>query len=555
MSEEQNIKYSIGMVKVFDNLSYAASNELGEEDIVYASIAAMSLFYMLESENIIEKKSTKSKKNIDVTSKINDTALQSIVLKIAEKEGNGYRIGELYEENIPSIFALIKNKFAHGDYVIDVGERLVNMDIKGKKVSLPVEKLIEVVYSQIKAMVNYPKTKKMHKMFFIPPKETKKINNIEDIKDTLKDIIIRSYSIYNSKEELSLKDEIYFRKLMNEMSNNVQQGLEISSFYNKGIDYYKEKGIKFKYEERTLTKEQIDSLAETFKNFEQFFTVDPNQQIGLLSRVYLKAAFPEENNFSLLTGISSLLIILESMLKQKKYKIEEIDIDADPSIVHSAMDVTMISILAIFNSMYIVPFDGKYGQKNDTNLGDRIDYEKFNFGDITPKKIDSVPKSFKSTKKIITKTNEELKALLENYNKLLDAYIVAKNSNEQVDNIYQEIITTREKMAKLIPNYKEKINKYNDIANDYNEHKKYYYNVAMIEGIRNAISHGNVSIVLNDVTNPILVFKDLYGGKIEFELEIEYEKLREFALDNYKYMLDFYKTIILDSNKELVKSK
>jgi hypothetical protein len=77
-------------------------------------------------------------------------------------------------------------------------------------------------------------------------------------------------------------------------------------------------------------------------------------------------------------------------------------------------------------------------------------------------------------------------------------------------------------------------NYYNDVKQDYINNSNYFRNKAIIEGIRNAISHGNVTIensgIIYNISDAILKFSDYYEGKLCFELEIsvyEFESLFE----------------------------
>ena len=91
--------------------------------------------------------------------------------------------------------------------------------------------------------------------------------------------------------------------------------------------------------------------------------------------------------------------------------------------------------------------------------------------------------------------------------------------------------------------------KKNELKNKLSEKKKHlsnlksYYlnninhikNRAIIEGIRNAIAHGNYKIDLN-FGDYILIFTDLYEGKVTFEAKIP--------------LLDFIKTV--ESNTSVI---
>ena len=117
----------------------------------------------------------------------------------------------------------------------------------------------------------------------------------------------------------------------------------------------------------------------------------------------------------------------------------------------------------------------------------------------------------------------EIKKKKENAYKSLE--IVTSNGNTIAVNRIQESINRLDSI--LIGLCSEFIileKRYNQINEDYRVNKKYFENRAIIEGIRNAIAHGNICIKrfenIKDIDDTIINFQDIYEGKVVFDLDV-----------------------------------
>ena len=82
-----------------------------------------------------------------------------------------------------------------------------------------------------------------------------------------------------------------------------------------------------------------------------------------------------------------------------------------------------------------------------------------------------------------------------------------------------------------------------DIMNNYyNNNLTYLTNLAIITGIRNSISHGHVETILGkDFSSSKIIFKDIYEGKITFELTITLQDFLDFLDSSFKEVINFIK--------------
>ena len=78
------------------------------------------------------------------------------------------------------------------------------------------------------------------------------------------------------------------------------------------------------------------------------------------------------------------------------------------------------------------------------------------------------------------------------------------------------------------------------IDKDYKDNYEYFRNISIIEGIRNAIAHGNYKIYGNiDIMNSKMVFEDIYEGKLTFKLEVTYNEFLDFLENNIDLVVQY----------------
>ena len=88
--------------------------------------------------------------------------------------------------------------------------------------------------------------------------------------------------------------------------------------------------------------------------------------------------------------------------------------------------------------------------------------------------------------------------------------------------------------------YDNLLNEYKN-ANDYfNNNIDYLTNERIIDGIRNSIAHGNYYLKYNiDMNNSIIVFEDIYEGKLTFKCSIKINDFIKFLSDNSPIICNF----------------
>jgi hypothetical protein len=89
--------------------------------------------------------------------------------------------------------------------------------------------------------------------------------------------------------------------------------------------------------------------------------------------------------------------------------------------------------------------------------------------------------------------------------------------------------------------------------NYYTENEMSLRNFAIVKGIRNSIAHGHYEFISNgDFDDTFICFKDIYNGKITFELKVSFKEFEEMISQNMGIVMDFVKD---NNDNSLVKKK
>lgn len=197
------------------------------------------------------------------------------------------------------------------------------------------------------------------------------------------------------------------------------------------------------------------------------------------------------------------------------------------------IDEIMTSLLITrFYTLYSISFDKVFKNGNNYELN-REEYLSFKDLDLS----DFKPSIININRKGILDITKNYKSELKKIENLLNKEEIFENRLKEMKSVNleekkKEIVLTTEEYLENIKTYLKSENEnllklskdYIDITNDYKENYKYFYNLAIIEGIRNSISHGNYEIInagehsnFNDVK---IRFRDEYKGEVVFLLEI-----------------------------------
>lgn len=203
-----------------------------------------------------------------------------------------------------------------------------------------------------------------------------------------------------------------------------------------------------------------------------------------------------------------------------------------------------VATMNVFNALFSYSMDDLYKNSNEytDNENDGLDYSKLDLSDITPIKyiINNplknellVQRNAKESKLADTlvnleQANNNLKKVKEKGN--AKAEVAINNSISRFsgikDLLKQEIKVINDRIKEM------------DVYEIRNE--KHLKNKAIIEGIRNAIAHGNYIVKRNkSIEETRIVFADIYNGEITFLCDMPLRMLVLMELKNYSVIDDY----------------
>ena len=197
-------------------------------------------------------------------------------------------------------------------------------------------------------------------------------------------------------------------------------------------------------------------------------------------------------------------------------------------------DNLVASAIAMFNSLFSYGLDNFYENTNKftAEACNGLDYSCLDLSKVHVDYIEIDTNKIQELENQKRGKENEINNIQANIDKYTSSRDVLKTKQNQValakveNNLYELIQDKELKTAKL-----NQINSDLTVAENYfNNNQTYLRNERIIEGIRNAISHGNFEVEAkteDENTQIFITFEDIYEGNITFSARVE---LNDFAL-------------------------
>lgn len=530
---------------IFNNMDYS-EYILDKKYINAAKVSFISNIFLAIKESLVDKD------NEGYTAKVFIKLLENNVSLIADKKDNGYLLGGYLFKDAPTLISILRNKIGHGSFTLDLEHNRIILNIEGALIKINIDKLSAFIIDCLSTYTKVNNSNIYERDFII----AKKIN------------INRKKGFTNQKELINfMKNNYYYLNVKLENKNNNIIDNEIINDLETTIYKYKAttdikvlnnlkrnlpSNYELSYDIKSLKNDNLNDLAIFLSNSIPNDT-DYEKSIRVIGIELQRYKNNKYNSFNVVSNNLTNMCILNEI---KKYN------TIDLSYIFSKLEETYEEIyishytlassaLSMFTSLFSYNMETTF--KNTTSIDDGLDYSILDLSlmEVSINTIDN---------KIIKElTNEKeakerrLNELSEKINKLTDSLnIVTKNSNIQaMTNINKNISLLNTQESLLLTEYNNIINKIN-IYNNYVTND-YLVNKSIIEGIRNAISHGNYEVIPNNtISNTFIVFNDIYEGETTFKGKI---KILDFIelIDNNANII--YNSMNKDNtNKVLTKS-
>ena len=518
---------------ILGNSAGNCKNIFNDGNIYGAEVGCMSNILLAIKEDIVLKKET-------YESNLFGNLLEQSVELIASKVPNGYMIDNYVFNSAAELVSKLRNKLAHGDFTLDLNHNRIMLNIDDEnEVKVRINKLSTFI---VNALSRYLKDRERNK-------------NKRDLIIIDRNISHRQNPIVNDKELRKVIKDFYCIEFVLTRSDSKNIELSVLNDFEEAFNKYKkdkklihmsqfknnlDSNYEFKINRMSIENDQdIDKLVYYIKekcpdnlNYEAQLLF-----IGEEIKPYLNKDYEKMN--PLYSNLLNLLILSElektnsfNVLKQRLIETYERPLIIDYNNLASVC-------IAMFNALFSYSLDDYYKDslEFDNFQNNGFDYSLLDLSLINPSivtidevKISEVENSCNSISNVIKKIEDKI---TENLKSLK---IVKEKGNSKAETtININLQKLEEKKNELKNKLSEKKKHLSNLKSYYLNNINHIKNRAIIEGIRNAIAHGNYKIDLN-FGDYILIFTDLYEGKVTFEAKIP--------------LLDFIKTV--ESNTSVI---
>lgn len=529
------------------NPDYEYRDEILDKDnLIGAKLSLISNIFLSYKENIVENTGSLNYKNI-----IFNTELENAVLMIANKVNDKYEVDGVMFNSAPELVAFIRNSLAHGSYLIDYDMRKVILYSGGKQVEVNVNKLSMFVVSGLQGYLHGEISNSWNRKIVLnrytsinreKPLESEKI-----LCNTIENFTVINLNI---KKKDGGDIPLYYRDIFEVELKKYRLRHDINVLKELKEKYKNDYDIEFSEEE--IDKKTAKYLSSVI--YPKIKDLDYQAQ----NSIALIKAGKIVNNDKMIGQITSLQLLqyiskykttdlekikrnLELEKMKRMLESKEINLKESEEMIFIDSDIMVNSLLGMFNALFIYPFDDIYDDKEimKTLVNNSLDYSKLDLSLIKLNNINlnngeilSLREELNGINRRIQEINNAIsidKASLEKVkgNARAEANINAKITREQGDlNLFQ---------GKLVL-VSCKVNYYDNNS----QVGGYFYNKAIIEGIRNSIAHGNYQVIeATSILDSKIIFRDIYLGKETFSCEVGAEDFKNLLIVNMKIILQF----------------
>ena len=519
-----------------------------------AIIGFISNIFLIIKEGLIEKQ------DITFNSLILEDILEKNVNIIAKKTEDGYKIDNYVFKNKETLVTEIRNKIAHGNFNFDLCHNRIILNIENNDIKININKLSAFVVASLDSYLKNYKTNEFSRKMVI---NNKILSNRK--KPMLTKSEIRGFIKKYRQKIITLKSKdssIIPKPIIEEFEQIITkyeyEHTDEKELYKNIISFEKKYGNNYEIinESKPFKNIDYDTFPTYFLNSIKETTTYDEQVTMLLKELEINENI-ENNKLNILIDNLHNLIILDTIKKTNSTNLDIIGekIYEEYGNIFISSNTLISSLIACFNALFsygkdnIYKNDNKYSVLNNNGLDySKLDLTLFNIElcNIDKGYIIDLKTKVDSKYKDLEKIEEKINQISENINKVNKLEVINK-LKETLLNIESRKIEVKELYNNLLNEYKS--------ANDYfNNNIDYLTNERIIDGIRNSIAHGNYYIISKtDLNNSIIVFEDVYEGKLTFKCSIKINDFIKFLSDNAPIISNFLNNINNNKTKKLTK--
>jgi len=505
--------YLMGLI--FGNPIYS-EYILNKEYLNGAIVGTISSIFLATKEKMVDKTN-----NILLPFSL----MEKNVNLIANKTSAGYEINGYVFKDGYELVTTVRNKLAHGEYLVDFAHNRVILKVEGNEVVIPISKLSAFVVASFSSTLQNYNVPSFSRNFVYSEKVSGKDKERYSLNEYKK--MIASYYKYNIT--IKRKDGKPIEGLVFDMFNKIVSSFRESLNLKELLEF--EKIVKKDYEitwNKISTKgENIDTVANFLYNSvtlnTPYFRV--MQIVGHeVDRLFNKEKY---NNYSIVNAGIHNLIMLDTIKNTNSVNYEQVaeEVVDKYEYLYISTETLAQSLISSFNALFAYGYDDVLHNKNEYQS---LDLNGFDYSLIDTSAFNVEVE--KSDDGYIADLNVKENAIKNNITKLNNALASCNNNLAKVTSLGKQVgiakITSQinDINAKLsilntdLTNIGSTINSVNSYVSTYSSLIK---NEKIINGIRNSIAHGNYKVILKETLKDSLIeFTDFYEGEVTFKASI-----------------------------------
>lgn len=523
------------------------------------------IYLLTVVDPLIDKKS-----NGDVKINLDQAFLNELIKRVATDNGSGYTIGELSYKDANTVLFKIRNKLAHGDYVVTNNN--IIFEENGKKGIVNIDKLSIMIVELDNSIRDYKsKGKRMVINANLYNVKDSKIYGDGSFKKFCKDLlvmIIEDEPLPGYERNMKYNQIIngIIKLLMLLFQTNLLDNDQIKQILKSFEPALNNYGINLTCKvESVYDSEYYIPVKESYNAISEYSEDIYGVHLGrfILNRI-LKLSKGDFQTFNYSKGIVLNLVIMKFLKDNKNATLDSI-VKAFPkisTIMFYDIDNTIIaSDLIGFYTFYQYGLEKGLTQKGNYDLAQIVKKESFDFSLLDLSLLDDsnmiIEHEFLNYKSDIDKYKNKIEILkkrvekcLDSLNKYLEHTEKSKINEDRLKNLKSNL-----KEAELV--YYENLNLIQEMEKflESFDFEKYVRNINIIEHIRNAIAHGNIEVdeynYNKRITDREITIKNIHDGVVSYQKSLTiYEFASLFKMKNLCLLNDFFTTNI--SDKEII---
>lgn len=538
--------YTMLLTDLLDENVQNFQYDINKEELKIAKFGMISNIFLAIKEKIVS--GTRDNYETEI---FYEKLVQSVNY-IANKKDDGYYIDNHKFKDAESVVGELRNKMAHGSYTLDSEKGNVIFKIEKDDVTISIDKLSCMVISCFKSFLNSPRRDTYKKEYLFSDKCEK--NREKPFKN--KDELLAFSTTFKVKTiTLKRKDGSQIEAEAASLFENVYELYKVG--YSVTIINALKKVLEDNYtisvtEEEVSRKILNQAVDEAYNNLTDGMTYD--NQVRFLSLI-IEAK--RNSSFSLIISSLKNLVLASELEKNNiKGKDEVIKHLKESHVIDTlgynelvAMGISLFQSLFSYGNDMIFKNDNEYAAGENTGL---------NYGNLNLSCINVLyfepDENIKN--EVITQLTSKNKQIMDYENKIEKLENNLKNVKDKgniaaVSKI-NDSISKYETQRQVLETEKSQLDvRLNEILSYEAKNSEHIKNKTIINGIRNSIAHGNYTLKSSENEGIIIIFEDIYEGKLTFKCEIDIIDFINMIYGNQSVIIDF-----LNKNEQkLVRTK